>query len=654
MFSVVFKRTCQIGTSDPDQLHTWRLIKNMSFRLSIVPSIFGIVLAIALGLASSIILFTRHQNHEQALSTADTLMDQSNQLVHMRIEGLIKPIESVVKRAPLWPEIGNLPGVNGHPTRDLQILFARDHPHISSIILGFTGGDYFQIGRAMHRPPDRLEKLGVPEDTVFLEKTILRSNRSNPMVIDRFLDNTGNSIGSKTKFATKYDPRQRPWFKTAQETDSVATSGIYVFVGSGEPGITISKQFPGGVVGADITLAELDLFLKNSLQADEGILLIADHEGEILAKSWSETKSLQTDEAAAPKTDYGGLAEQITEHLAGKDHQSAKRINFGNREWLIRSTEINIGSIGNEIIAVGMPIDVVIADLNQLSRHTMLISLAIMLASIPIIWLISQRISRPIRKLSRAVDKIRDFKLESEITDRSFILEINSLESAVERMRLNLKTFGLYVPKALVHQLADSSTSPQLGGEARDITVLFMDLENFTSMSADLDPQEVMARMSNYFEIVTGILLKHDATIDKYIGDAVMAFWNAPQDVHNHVGAACDAALEILVAADEETTEWVSPGQPKVRTRIGIHCGSAVIGNVGSSDRMNYTALGATVNMAARLESLNRERGTSILVSEEVVHRSGKIFDFKNAGTEQIKGFDGLTEIFELVGKSGM
>ncbi|MGI9402543.1 MAG: adenylate/guanylate cyclase domain-containing protein [Rhizobiaceae bacterium] len=625
----------------------------MPFRVSIVPSIFGIVLTIALGLAAAIILFTRHQNHEQAVSTADMLMDQSNQLVHLQIEGLIKPIESVVKRAPFWPEIGNLPAVSGHPTRDLQLLFAQDHPHISSTILGFEGGDFYQIGRAEFRPKDRLEKLGAPDGTVFLEKVILRSNRANPMVVDKFLDGRGNILGTSTKFASNYDPSKRPWYISAQETGAVTTSGIYVFSGSGEPGITVSKQFPGGVVGADITLAELNRFLKETLHAEEGILLIANHKGEILANSWSDDPSADSTTEPGVQTDFDGLAAEITSQLAGKDHHTSRRIHHDGREWLVRSSEIRIGSITNEVVVVGMPIDVVISDLNRLSRHTLLISLAILLASIPVIWLISQRISRPIRKLSSAVDKIRDFKLDSAIANRSIIREISSLESAVERMRLNLKTFGLYVPKALVQQLADSSSSPQLGGEARDITVLFMDMENFTAMSADLDPQEVMERMSHYFEISTGILLKHDATIDKYIGDAVMAFWNAPQDVPRHVGAACNAALEILEAADKATADWALPGMLPVRTRIGIHCGSAVIGNVGSSDRMNYTALGATVNLAARLEDLNRERGTSILVSDDIKRRAGDEFVFKDAGSEQIKGFDGLTPVYELIGKAG-
>ncbi|MEM7464514.1 MAG: adenylate/guanylate cyclase domain-containing protein, partial [Pseudomonadota bacterium] len=399
------------------------------------------------------------------------------------------------------------------------------------------------------------------------------------------------------------------------------------------------------------TLEELNHFLQSALHAEDGFLLIADPDGSILANSWSDLVTYSEDNSAETKMDYDGLAKQISMQLAGTEHRAAKRIRYDSREWLVRSSKIDIGSASDEIIVVGMPIDVVIADLNRLSRHTLLISLAIVLVSIPIIWLISQRISRPIRKLDDAVNLIREFKLDSEITDHSIIREISSLESAVERMRRSLKTFGLYVPKTLVQQLVDSSTSPQLGGEARDITVMFLDMENFTSMSADLDPQEVMERMSHYFETVTGILLKHDATIDKYIGDSVMAFWNAPNDVDNHVAAACDAAIEILAAANKETADWALDGKPQIRTRIGINCGSAVIGNVGSSDRMNYTALGATVNLAARLENLNRERGTSILVSKHVVSRAGSEFAFEESGTVRIKGFEGLTEVFELIGK---
>ncbi|MEM7461737.1 MAG: hypothetical protein AAF362_03575, partial [Pseudomonadota bacterium] len=219
----------------------------MPIRISIVPSIFGVVLLIALSLATAIILFTRHQNHEQAVNTADMLMDQSNQLVHLRIEGLIKPIESVVNRAPLWPEIEYLPSISGHPTRDLQLLFARDHPEISSIILGFDGGDFYQIKLIIHHG-ERDEIADAPEEAVLLEKVILRSNRDIPMEIDRFLDEQGRVISSKTSFSPDYDPRERPWFENAKDIDSVATSEIYTFAGSGKSGITISKRFDGGVV----------------------------------------------------------------------------------------------------------------------------------------------------------------------------------------------------------------------------------------------------------------------------------------------------------------------------------------------------------------------------------------------------------------------
>jgi adenylate cyclase len=221
------------------------------------------------------------------------------------------------------------------------------------------------------------------------------------------------------------------------------------------------------------------------------------------------------------------------------------------------------------------------------------------------------------------------------------------------RMRASLRTFALYVPKALVAQLVEHSHGPELGGARREITILFMDLENFTAMSAHREPEEVMSRMSRYFEAVTQVLLAHGATIDKYIGDAVMAFWNAPEETPDHVALACRAALEVIAVGQKETGSWAEPGTLPLRTRIGIHTGSAIVGNVGSSDRMNYTALGAAVNLAARLEPLNRDLKTDILVSAAVAEAVSGRFAFESAGRFHLKGFDDEIEAFALKSENG-
>jgi adenylate cyclase len=299
---------------------------------------------------------------------------------------------------------------------------------------------------------------------------------------------------------------------------------------------------------------------------------------------------------------------------------------------------------------VAMPVAQIVAPIDRVSRDTLIVSVLILLASIPLIWLISRRVSRPLSRLVLEADEIRRFDLSDVLPTDSVVEEIQSLQRAMARMRGSLRTFALYVPKALVKQLIERDEAPELGGKRRDVTLLFTDLENFTAMASHLEPEQVMVRMSRYFETVTQALLARDATIDKYIGDAVMAFWNAPTDVPDHAGRACQAALDIIEIARRETDSWSQPGLPPLRTRIGIHCGEAIVGNVGSSDRMNYTALGATVNLAARLEALNRELGTGILVSADVVARVGERFVFRHVGKSALKGFDDGVDVFELMG----
>ena len=162
-----------------------------------------------------------------------------------------------------------------------------------------------------------------------------------------------------------------------------------------------------------------------------------------------------------------------------------------------------------------------------------------------------------------------------------------------------------------------------------------------------------MARMTRYFETATRVLLDHDATVDKYMGDAVMAFWNAPVPVDGHVARACEAALALRDALRPETAGWTLADGTAVQTRIGLHAGPAIVGNVGSSDRMNYTALGSTVNLARRVETLTRAFDAEILVSADTVARAGDGFTFRPVGQTTAKGFRHPVELFELVGSTG-
>jgi adenylate cyclase len=178
--------------------------------------------------------------------------------------------------------------------------------------------------------------------------------------------------------------------------------------------------------------------------------------------------------------------------------------------------------------------------------------------------------------------------------------------------------------------------------------VLFTDVENFTAKTEKADPTDVMVYTSRYFAAMSETIMTHQGTVDKFIGDAVMAIWNAPVDDPNHVLNACAAVLACTRRNAALNKEFEQDGWPAYHTRFGLHVGDAVVGNIGSADRMNYTVLGATINLAARLEGLNKDYGTSILVSEALKARAEPAFVFRSVDRIMPKGFAEAFTIYEL------
>ncbi|HJV86427.1 MAG TPA: adenylate/guanylate cyclase domain-containing protein [Noviherbaspirillum sp.] len=181
------------------------------------------------------------------------------------------------------------------------------------------------------------------------------------------------------------------------------------------------------------------------------------------------------------------------------------------------------------------------------------------------------------------------------------------------------RAFGHYVSSAVIDQMLAHPEQLRLGGERREITVLFTDLAGFTSVSEKLQPEEVAEMLNLYLTAMGRIILDHGGTLDKFIGDAVMAFWGAPLLDADHALHACRAALQMQQAMDAVNATLKQKGLGNLSMRIGIHTGSAVVGNMGSVERFDYTAIGDTVNLASRLEGANKLYGTGILLSHATV-----------------------------------
>jgi adenylate cyclase len=281
------------------------------------------------------------------------------------------------------------------------------------------------------------------------------------------------------------------------------------------------------------------------------------------------------------------------------------------------------------------------------------VALLIFLLSLPAIIYLARSISKPLAKLSHEAELIRSFRLEDPIRMQSRVHEINTLIRSMSGMKGAIREVSKFVPKALVRDILESEGQVAVGGETRRVSILFTDVKDFTPIAEGMSPDGLMANMSEYFEELASLIIRKDGTVDKFIGDAIFAFWNAPLTVARHEHAACAAALECRAASRRLNARWIDKGMQPWHTRFGIHVGEAVLGNVGSSDRIDYTAIGDNVNIAARLEGPNKYYGSSILTSGQIAKACSDEFLFRRVDRTQPKGVGHPLDICELLGTIG-
>jgi adenylate cyclase len=206
------------------------------------------------------------------------------------------------------------------------------------------------------------------------------------------------------------------------------------------------------------------------------------------------------------------------------------------------------------------------------------------------------------------------------------------------------------VAPSVVEAITTSPERLELGGEELETTVLFADLEGFTRLSETMPPQALIQLLNDYFTPMTQIIMAYRGTLDKYIGDALMALWGAPVPLADHALRACRAAIEMEKTMAELQVQWQAQGLPPLVERLGLHTGPVVAGNVGSRDRFNYTVLGDTVALASLLEEVNKVYGTRILLSAETSQRVKDHLLVRELDMVRVKGRAQAMTIYELVG----
>ena len=445
-----------------------------------------------------------------------------------------------------------------------------------------------------------------------------------------------------------YDPRKHDWFKNAIAAGTTVWSEPYTFVDGVQQGITASRAWrssdsgaPVGVFTVDFFLQDLESMLNRVAQKIEGFSLILKPDGRVFCASDNPDPA-----SLIPALGHWVRAHPNFKNINGQASSKLVPIAVGPTSYLAALDHVETPS-GLKCIVAGIVAQSVIFSRIDRARGQMgLFSLAGLVLAVLAGSFMAYRISEPLRALGSDFAKVGQFYLASQEMPRSVLHEVNQLRDAADRMKSGLRSFIKYVPDDLVRRLLSSGKEAVLGGEIRRLTIFFSDIEGFTSHSEQVPPDVLVHELAIYFEILSRQLRQHSGTIDKFIGDGLLGFFNAPEKVLHHENLACRATLiglhELALRKDAQRIRF--------RTRVGLHCGEVLVGNIGTRERFAYTVLGDAVNVASRLESLNKVYGTQVLASGEVREHAGHDFEWRHLDRVAVAGRKGGMDICELLG----
>lgn len=622
--------------------------KKSRFLYPINITIFGTFSFSLIILVSVIIGLNYYYNSKSAYATAELIMEKDSNRVFMKIETLYEPLLNITNQFAKLPTFRGKATLQNHPAENFLLNSIESYPQIQVLYIGYDDGDFYEILSCQGELKETLIKtVNAPPETRF---AILRQfsvpNQVEPSRTWEYLNDIREVIGTRIEDYTGYDPRKRPWYINALKVQGSVKTDPYYFTNVKQMGLTISHKIGGdspSVIGADILMHQMALFLDGIKNNELEEVLIFNKDLIVTSNiiglvPMADIKSIIIKKIKA-YVDSNGLQDNMNLSLVG-----------GKETYLIKIKKLPEKYSNDEYLLIATPRTEIMGSIIKTTRRTTISSIILMLLSLPVFLLISKRISNPIDKLVHEANRISNFDLEDDICIQTRIKETRRLTDEMISMKRGIRLFNKYVPSQLVKTLMMSGEEAQIGGISKKMTFLFTDITNFTGISEKCKPYDVMKRLSKYFDLISTIIRKNNGTVDKFIGDAVMAFWNAPLDDKHHIRNACISALEIQDALKKLHTEWLQLGIEPFYTRIGVNTGEAVVGNMGSEDRMNYTAIGDVVNSCSRLENINKNYGTEIIIGQTIVESLDSQFIHRPLERIIIKGRTQSEIIYELIG----
>lgn len=481
--------------------------------------------------------------------------------------------------------------------------------------------------------------------------------------------------GTVTDNWDRYDIRERPWYAEAKSAETPIWTESYPWIpkadGTVLHGITYAiPVYEDGrliaVASTDIALNQLSDYLKSLEIGERGYAFIIERKRDgsehVIAHPRSDLLI-----TAEPQTGLGkltplakfndGRVRTIVEHLNRGETETSStvsdpvpiQIDDQGERWLGQYMPHSGGNGPPDwFVCTVLPEDEVMGRIHQQAGIAISVFLAVMGVVVGLSYYFASQVSRPLEAMALEARAIGELKLDANSPPESIVLEVDLLGRSLESMKTGLRSFRKFVPSDLVESLIGSGEEAAFGGELREITIFFSDIAGFTTITEKLQPDEIVELMREYLSAMSDEVVNAGGTVDKFIGDAVMAFWGAPQVNPLHPRAACQAALSSQRRLRELQQKWASEGRETFDMRIGIHTGDAVVGNFGSERRLNYTVIGDSVNLASRLEALNKQYSTAIMISEQTYLAAGGVLA-RPLDLVSVKGKSNAVLVYELL-----
>lgn len=527
--------------------------------------------------------------------------------------------------------------IKGFQLRQLEL-----YEYLATIGIGFPDGSFIGTQRE-------------ESETLFLE-----TNPEKNSLIEIPVE------GGQAVVTEGFDLKNRPWYKRAVASKGKAWSEVYTFFG--EPvrlGLTAVEPIRNSsgeliaVMMGDLILGPVDEFLRMlDLPAGGRICILErSEEGLLIATSGSDSPleadgeiidRLTATEVKDPLI-RSAVDELFRTHGNPASWPTVGHLQIEGNELLVHLNEIKKPGGLDWLILVAIPKTELLAGVVERTRWTLFVFLGLILLTTPLIIRTARGITLPVERISSQMEQVARFDLDVENPKPTRLRELQKMQQTMDSMKSALNSFEKFVPSRVVRKLVSEQKVAEPGMEPATGCVFFSDVKNFTTIAESLDPALLMELGGEYLEEMTRIVQEKNGVLDKYIGDALMAFWIAELDGTRITSMACQAALASQKKLAQLRVSWEKRNLPALEARIGLHTGPVLVGNIGSSRRLNYTVLGDTVNLASRLEGLNRVYGTQIIVSEPIAKIVAGEYHCRPLDQVAVKGKRQGGKIFELV-----